>query len=282
MPQEISPADELHRLLCVDTEEACKELATLLPEVTWDQENPWYSSRLYELLIMASKFDEPTLARAVCQVCQEHPGIKMSNSGKSLIQELLERAVKDLSHKALAASISFSPGYLPPPKYLEFLGRVSGKNMETLRVLLVSWYSVNGNNAALPPEAASNLLFGACSNATLSVLKFVLPLTATTRSEISAALARSVNFGNDKVSRFLVKKASVCEALLHSHDRLSNEEVYIAYDRFAEEMDEMDVLATNYLLGDKFHLPKIQARAQSMRLRASASAPSSTRPRRRL
>ena len=48
------------------------------------------------------------------------------------------------------------------------------------------------------------------------------------------------------------------------------------------EMKEEDVLATDYLVGDKYHLPKIKSRAQSLRLRASVSSTAPRRPGRRL
>ena len=282
MPQTPSPADELCRLLRVDTKEACEEIAPLLPKITWDEKNPWYAARLYDLLITASKFDEPTLARAVCQVCKAHPGIKSPSSDKPLIEELLDRTTKDQSHKALDASLPFSPGYLPKNEYMQHLGRISGKQMETLRVLMGSWQSTHGADTPLPPEKAFHLLCGALDNTNLVVLKSVLPLAANTRQDISAALARTVNFGNDKSAKFLAKKASICEALLEDHDRLSDEEVGRAYDGFAEEMDEMDVLATDYLMGEKFPMPKIKSRAQSMRLRASVPQSPPRRPSRRL
>ena len=285
MPQTPSPADELCRLLRVDTEQACKELATLLPQINWDKENPWYAARLYDLLILASKFDEPTLARATCRVCKTHPEIKSPSSEKSLIHELLDRTIKDQSSKALEVALTFAPGHLPKPEYMDMglFGRASSKGVEdTLRVLLASWQSVHGADAMLPPETAMRLLSGTLSHGNLKMLKFVLPLVASTRQEMSVALAPAINYENDKASKFLVKKASVCEALLNKHDLLTDKQVELAYDRFAEEMDEGDLLSTDYLWGDKFHLPKIKSRAQSMRLRASVPCAPPRRPSRRL
>jgi hypothetical protein len=282
MPQKVSAEDELCQLLRVETEEACRVLASVLPRVSWGKDNPWYAARLYDLLIKASKFNEPTLALAVCQVCNEHARIKSPSSDKTPLQELLDRAIKDQSHKVLEVSLPFSPGYLPQSEYLEHLGRISDKKMEALRVLLTSWQSVHGVAAPLPPEKAPRLLIGAVDNSNLAVLKFVLPLVAHTRQDRSAVLARAINLGNDKAAKFLFKHASVCEALLHDHDRLSDEEVGIAYNRFAESMDEMDILTTDYLMGDKFHLPTIRSRAQSMQLRNSAPQAQNKRPSRRL
>lgn len=283
MPNKVTPEDDLTRLLKLATPDACKDLAKILPSLNWNINEPWYAARLYDVMMLNASVDDPDLARAMCKVVKAHPGMKGQDAKTPFSEKMIESFIKNQTVQSIAVCFSFWPNHLPGEGALHILARSSSKKFEALRLFVETRTALIQAGQELPSDHAASLMMGAIQSHNMNVLKCVLPITSKTRKDRSLALSAAVNFQNEKAARYLVKTASVCEALMVPKNRLDKQSLESEYDKLADLMQNEDVSATDYLLGDEFDLPAIRARAQQIRLRASSpQAAQKSRPSPRL
>lgn len=277
-PHVPSPEEELTRLLALGTAEACEALVGVCGRIQWDMNKPWYYSKIYDLVALNSKIDNADLTRVLCKVVKANPDMKDPLSEVLFSDSMTERFIRNECQQSILVCFQVLPNLLPGEQALHLLAESSSKKFEPLRLFVENRLALEQAGEMFPAEHAAALMMGALESENMNVLKCVFPLTSKTRKERSMALSVAVNKGFEKAVRYLVKTASVCEALMVPKNRLDTESLTSEYDKLADLMQEEDVLATDYILGDEFNLPAIRARAQQIRMRATVQPTQKARP----